>query len=962
MPRNPFDTLDPSPTHEKLRKFLKGDKGDRGEQGIQGNQGIQGPRGPMGPQGFNGKDGKDARDGIDGRDGINGRDGVDGMHGHDGVDGVQITAIRTDNNELIFSLSDGTEISAGDMPKNISPEVMVQGGGAFAAYIAERVSVDPSSGLFSATNVQAALEEIATGGGGGGVTSFNTRTGAVTLGSSDVTTALGYTPVTNARTVNGHALSSNITLSATDVGAPSGSGTSTGTNTGDQTITLTGDVTGSGTGSFATTIANGAVTEVKMTLADNTTNNVSAAKHGFAPKLPNDATKYLDGTGAYTVPAGTGVTSVSGTTNRITSTGGNTPVIDIAATYIGQTSLTTLGTIATGAWQGTKVGLAYGGTNADLSATGGTSQVLKQATSGAAITVGQLAASDLSNGTTGSGGGIVLATGPTMSNPVVGTQSTSDNSTKAASTAYVTTAITNAVAGVNPAVAVQAATTQASDTSGLTYLNGVSGIGATLTGANNVALTIDNYTFTAINQRLLVKNDTQSPSGAYNGVYYVTQVQASLLPLILTRALDYDTPSDINNTGAIPVVNGTLNALTSWLLTSQVTTVGTDALTYTKFSYNPSVVATSSNNLSFFAATTSAQLAGVISDETGSGALVFANSPVFTTPNIGSATGSISGNAATATALQNTRTIGGVSFDGTANIVPQTIQSINEATDTTCFPLFISASGSQSLQPLNNASFTFNSNTATLGATNLSGTLTTAAQANITSVGTLTGGATGAGFTVALGTSTITGILGSANGGTGNGFTKFSGPATSEKTFTLPNGSDTVTCYGTAGTFTAIQTFTNSDLKLLGSSTGATTFTSANAGASNFTITFPAVTDTLACLGTAQQFTKQQNFTAASITSTSASIAWDVSSAQVAKHTATENTTLANPTNLIDGGTYIFRWTQHASSPKTLAYGNAYKWPGGVAPVVTASNGAVDMFTFISDGTNMYGTFQASFS
>lgn len=41
--------------------------------------------------------------------------------------------------------------------------------------------------------------------------------------------------------------------------------------------------------------------------------------------------------------------------------------------------------------------------------------------------------------------------------------------------------------------------------------------------------------------------------------------------------------------------------------------------------------ATSSNNLGYFAATTSAQLAGVISDETGSGALVFGTSPTFTT-------------------------------------------------------------------------------------------------------------------------------------------------------------------------------------------------------------------------------------------------------------------------------------------------------------------------------------------
>ncbi len=44
------------------------------------------------------------------------------------------------------------------------------------------------------------------------------------------------------------------------------------------------------------------------------------------------------------------------------------------------------------------------------------------------------------------------------------------------------------------------------------------------------------------------------------------------------------------------------------------------------------------DNLSVFAATTSLQLLGVISDETGSGALVFANTPTLVTPVIGAAT------------------------------------------------------------------------------------------------------------------------------------------------------------------------------------------------------------------------------------------------------------------------------------------------------------------------------------
>ena len=53
------------------------------------------------------------------------------------------------------------------------------------------------------------------------------------------------------------------------------------------------------------------------------------------------------------------------------------------------------------------------------------------------------------------------------------------------------------------------------------------------------------------------------------------------------------------------------------------------------------------NPLSQFAATTSAQLAGVISDETGTGALVFANTPTLISPAIGAATGTslvLSGN------------------------------------------------------------------------------------------------------------------------------------------------------------------------------------------------------------------------------------------------------------------------------------------------------------------------------
>src|SRR5204863_6483138 len=46
-----------------------------------------------------------------------------------------------------------------------------------------------------------------------------------------------------------------------------------------------------------------------------------------------------------------------------------------------------------------------------------------------------------------------------------------------------------------------------------------------------------------------------------------------------------------------PVVNGTSNGTNSWVLTSTVTTVGTDPLTFTEFSLNPTTLVTTSRTL-----------------------------------------------------------------------------------------------------------------------------------------------------------------------------------------------------------------------------------------------------------------------------------------------------------------------------------------------------------------------------
>lgn len=142
---------------------------------------------------------------------------------------------------------------------------------------------------------------------------------------------------------------------------------------------------------------------------------------------------------------------------------------------------------------------------------------------------------------------------------------------------------------------------------------------------------------------------------------------------------------------------------------------------------------------------------------------------------------------------------------------PTAITVADEAADTTCFLLFVTAATGD-LGPKTNAGLTFNSSTGVLTATGFSGPLTGNVTGNASgSSGSCTGNAaTATALATARaiygnnfdGSAALTQVIASTYGGTGNGFTKFTGPTTTEKTFTLPDASATI--YASGGTDVAL--------------------------------------------------------------------------------------------------------------------------------------------------------------
>jgi len=111
-----------------------------------------------------------------------------------------------------------------------------------------------------------------------------------------------------------------------------------------------------------------------------------------------------------------------------------------------------------------------------------------------------------------------------------------------------------------------------------TYNNGSSGVGATLTGNVNGALTVDGVLTTA-SIRVLVKNEAAKKN---NGVYDVTTVGTAGTPYVLTRTTDFDTTAKVTYGSKTFVQFGDTLAATTWtMITAGSITMGTDPIVWT---------------------------------------------------------------------------------------------------------------------------------------------------------------------------------------------------------------------------------------------------------------------------------------------------------------------------------------------------------------------------------------------
>lgn len=244
----------------------------------------------------------------------------------------------------------------------------------------------------------------------------------------------------------------------------------------------------------------------------------------------------------------------------VTAAAGTLSGTTLNATVV-SSSLTSVGTIGTGVWQGTDVGVVYGGTGTSTGSITGTGALTF--TAGGTDTNVNL----VPNGT-----GTV-----DVGSKRITSVATPSSDTDAANKAYVDAVKT----GLNVKDGARLATTVALT---VTYSNGASGVGATLTNANTQAALVVDSVVAVVGDRILVKDQA---AALQNGIYTVTNVGSASTNWILTRATDFDNnpAGEIGGGDFVFVQEGTSQADNGYVVTSNGTiVVGTSTIDWVQFS------------------------------------------------------------------------------------------------------------------------------------------------------------------------------------------------------------------------------------------------------------------------------------------------------------------------------------------------------------------------------------------
>lgn len=218
-----------------------------------------------------------------------------------------------------------------------------------------------------------------------------------------------------------------------------------------------------------------------------------------------------------------------------------------------------------------------------------------------------------------------------------------------------------------------------------------------------------------------------------------------------------------------------------------------------------------------------------------------------------------------------------------------------------------------------------------------------AAQFNDTAHGSRAGGALHANVVAA-------GAAGFMTGADKTKLDGISGTNTGDQTITL-TGDVTGSGTGSFAATVAADAVTNAKLANMATSTIKGRVTAATGDPEDLTATQVRIIIDSPQLSAAQNFTAAQGVTPVALTD-AANIATNAALGNIFTVTLGGNRTLDNPTNVVAGRTYAWVLTQDATGSRTLAYGTAFDFPGGTAPVLTTTASAVDLITGMAISTS----------